>query len=102
MLDHVSLLSTEQEELQALLDKATNPLNASTEKALQDMDRGGKLLVHLTKSAQSISMNMSQFETRYHQDLALLMQIIAGIERKAPAEEVKEMLERLEKSAESI
>ena len=97
-LDNVSLKEGEKEELQYLLDRAENPVNASTVKALEDMDQGGKLLVKMTKTVQKLTSRIETFEEKYATDLSLLSQLLAAIAKKQPACDVKALLEQLEAS----
>ena len=98
-LDNVSLKKEEEEDLQDLLDKAANPINASTAKALEDMDKGGKLLVKMTKTVEKLTTRADHFEERYEKDLSLLSQLLAAIAKRQPVSEVKALLKQLEASA---
>ena len=95
-LDNVSLKPGEQEDLQSLLDRATNPVSASTLKALEDMDRGGKLLVKMTNTVQKLTSKSQEIEQKYENDLSLLSQLLAAIAEKQPVNQVKALLGRLE------
>lgn len=98
-LDNVSLKKEEAEDLQCLLDKAANPIDASTAKALEDMDKGGKLLVKMTKMVEKLNTHADSFEERYAKDLSLLSQLLAAIAKRQPVSEVKALLKQLEASA---
>jgi len=95
-LDNVSLKPGEQEDLQSLLDRATNPISASTLKALEDMDRGGKLLVKMANTVQKLTSKSQEIEQKYENDLSLLSQLLAAIAEKQPVNKVKALLGRLE------
>lgn len=98
-LDNVSLRQEEQEDLQNLLTRATNPINASTAKALEDMDKGGKLLLKMTKSVQKLTSKAQVIEEKYANDLSLLSQLLAAIAEKQPVGTVKALLGQLEEQS---